>query len=516
MNQASYNRRDKGEQIYRAAEILIVMGIAAAILNWFPFQLIDDAFISFRYAYNLAHYGELVFNLGDRTEGITNLLWTVILTLPLYVLDCPPDRSAFYLSLGVIFFVVFRLMQLGHYYSLRWGAGLAALMLILNPHFMATATNGLELPLYAALLIEVAYRLYRAEFKTGFVAAGLLFAVRPDGIGPAAVALGLVYSKTRCRADLLAGVAIVGSIVLGVTLFRLCYFGDFVPNSVIAKSFPLSLLPSLKWRIAVYLKTFFLENSAYIFVVAAALLWLGRGGTWKKKTPEVLLACYSIGCIAFSFVVAMRNGGDWMPHHRLLLQYGALYCTLLLPLLREKVLIPYVAVVPALVLSVSMASYILAIDKYAPSAPEGKGGGFYQRICDRLNGRIAKKEMISAEALGFISYRLIDNPFHDPLGLTDKHLARYGQPCITFGKLNPTYTLGTVKPAVAIWHRVGAVRGVGQELLDGYESFCAQDCGGWNAKVIMIRRDCLVELEPVFSDWGKVVVGTRAFGPPPD
>jgi hypothetical protein len=34
---------------------------------------------TFRYAYNLVHHGELVFNPGERVEGYTNRLWTVVL-----------------------------------------------------------------------------------------------------------------------------------------------------------------------------------------------------------------------------------------------------------------------------------------------------------------------------------------------------------------------------------------------------------------------------------------------------
>ena len=45
----------------------------AASLAWVS----DDAFISFRYAENwIAGHG-LVFNVGERVEGYTNLLWTL-------------------------------------------------------------------------------------------------------------------------------------------------------------------------------------------------------------------------------------------------------------------------------------------------------------------------------------------------------------------------------------------------------------------------------------------------------
>src|SRR5262245_42468042 len=40
---------------------------------------VDDAYISFRYARNLAHGLGLVYNEGERIEGYTNFLWTVLL-----------------------------------------------------------------------------------------------------------------------------------------------------------------------------------------------------------------------------------------------------------------------------------------------------------------------------------------------------------------------------------------------------------------------------------------------------
>ena len=43
----------------------------------------DDAYISFRYAQNLALHGELTYNLGERVEGYTNFLWTVLMALVL-------------------------------------------------------------------------------------------------------------------------------------------------------------------------------------------------------------------------------------------------------------------------------------------------------------------------------------------------------------------------------------------------------------------------------------------------
>lgn len=46
---------------------------------------IDDAYISYQYAKNLAAGNGLVFNVGENVEGITNLLWTTIIAGGIYL-----------------------------------------------------------------------------------------------------------------------------------------------------------------------------------------------------------------------------------------------------------------------------------------------------------------------------------------------------------------------------------------------------------------------------------------------
>jgi len=57
----------------------ILVGLAA-LWHAIRFDFIcDDAYISFHYAQNLSRHGALVWNLGERVEGYTNFLWTVLL-----------------------------------------------------------------------------------------------------------------------------------------------------------------------------------------------------------------------------------------------------------------------------------------------------------------------------------------------------------------------------------------------------------------------------------------------------
>src|SRR5262245_36467174 len=57
------------------------LGFAAIFFRLWRF-VIDDAFISLRYARNLATGHGLVYNAGERVEGYTNFLWTLFLALP--------------------------------------------------------------------------------------------------------------------------------------------------------------------------------------------------------------------------------------------------------------------------------------------------------------------------------------------------------------------------------------------------------------------------------------------------
>ena len=69
----------------------------------------DDAFISFRYAENLASGRGLVFNEGERVEDYTNFFWTVLLASGRW-LHVSPLLSSVVLSMGS-WVVVLALMQ---------------------------------------------------------------------------------------------------------------------------------------------------------------------------------------------------------------------------------------------------------------------------------------------------------------------------------------------------------------------------------------------------------------------
>src|SRR5437867_5557888 len=79
-----------------AALLALAAGALVAHMRVFNF-VTDDAFISFVYSRNLAEHGQLVFNLGERVEGYTNFLWTVLLA-GLMKLGWQPESSSLWLG----------------------------------------------------------------------------------------------------------------------------------------------------------------------------------------------------------------------------------------------------------------------------------------------------------------------------------------------------------------------------------------------------------------------------------
>src|SRR6266704_196964 len=59
----------------------ITLGFATlcAWFAWMAVYQVDDAFIVYRYAGNLARGEGFVFNPGERVEGVTCFLWTILL-----------------------------------------------------------------------------------------------------------------------------------------------------------------------------------------------------------------------------------------------------------------------------------------------------------------------------------------------------------------------------------------------------------------------------------------------------
>lgn len=221
--------------------------------------LIDDAGITFAYAFNLANGHGLVSQPGmEPVEGFSNPLWTGLISV-MYLLGIFET----YLTAKLIAALLVAGMMVGTYFvskavtnnrSIAGYVGIGACTLAsVNPAFVVWSNSGLENPLYAFLVVVcalIAIRLLRVPSESArapSIVAGLIVGMialtRPDGIAFAlTVSCVLVIRAVRDGLTIwwLARTMMWFSIPLVLLVgayeaFRLAYFEAPLPNTFYAK-----------------------------------------------------------------------------------------------------------------------------------------------------------------------------------------------------------------------------------------------------------------------------------------
>jgi hypothetical protein len=164
--------------------VLLAAPVLLAHLLVFNF-VTDDAYISFVYARNLARHGQLVFNLGERVEGYTNFLWTVLLGGCLR-LGLPLELSS--RCFGALFAVLTLAAVVWMSRRLHAGTGgesspwqlVAPLLLAGCGGFACWASGGLETQLFT-FLTTLGFGLYLDDRRSSALVFALAAMARPEG-----------------------------------------------------------------------------------------------------------------------------------------------------------------------------------------------------------------------------------------------------------------------------------------------------------------------------------------------
>lgn len=303
MSEVNAERRDPITLAIVAAVGLLGL-VTAARTGWIG----DDAYISIRYAENLVAGHGLVFNRGERVEGITNLLWTLWIALGVR-LGIPPAPLAIYGGAACFGGTCAVLAWIGlrdrpdrpdqsdqadhpgqtpaHPVDRVPWAGLA---LALMPDAIIWGTSGLET---AALMLALvsAYALVTRRGGLGgprpLVAAvltGVAAGLRPDGVLMAPVLFVALWwlgprDAPRWRAPLLYAAG-VSAVWIPMNAARIAYYGDFFPNTYYAKGADESYW-SQGW---LYVRTYYERYGGHLF--ALPLLALAWQRATASPTPE--------------------------------------------------------------------------------------------------------------------------------------------------------------------------------------------------------------------------------------
>jgi len=221
--------------------LVYLVGFALLTSNYF----MDDAYIGFVYARNLASGDGLVFYPGlSPVEGITNLGWVVFLSF--FVIFMPVTLVAKGLGALFLFFSFLASTSLmvrfsaftTNCFSTPAFVFAPALLLAANFDYMYFGLSGMETAFLAALsllFVWVAFQNPDSFFLS--VLGGLVFLVRPEAVlvYPFYFVFVLIHVRRPSKRDLLQFV-LWFAFILGITLFRWFYFGAFLPNTFSAKS----------------------------------------------------------------------------------------------------------------------------------------------------------------------------------------------------------------------------------------------------------------------------------------
>jgi tetratricopeptide (TPR) repeat protein len=239
----------------RHLQILLLASLAVLLAHaWHYRFLCDDAFISFRYARNLAEGHGLVFNPGfERVEGFTNPSWVLLLGA-LAAAGAPPEVAANVLTLlltvALFWLVTSRSLAWLPPGTPRWVAALPVAWLAVTRSIAVWSTSGLETRLFEVLVVGgvfgvvdqvLAVRRGATEGAPWPAAAlGLAAWTRPDGLLIGGVTLacagGFLAARTRLTVrSVLRHGGTFGLAVGALFAARLAYYGTWLPNTYYAK-----------------------------------------------------------------------------------------------------------------------------------------------------------------------------------------------------------------------------------------------------------------------------------------
>ena len=288
-----------------------VVAVFFCVLSAYPTRIpCDDAFISFRYARNLVEGYGLVYNEIEYVEGITNLLWTLIVAGGVGIGFDAADFSRqleplIACAVLVLTFVYARLL-IGRRAPQLWRSlapAAAAFAVLAAPGFGYWTTAGLGEGLFmASVLAAVGCEASGRRFA---VASACMLAtlVRPEGVILAAALFG--FQPIRGRGGivrLLGPAACYALAILGLTAFRLWYYGSPLPNTFFAKVGGIPMSRGVDYLVA------FLRSGAWPLVLVAA---------WPALTDDRVRPAAAYVVLTSLYVVAI--GGDVFPLSRFLL-----------------------------------------------------------------------------------------------------------------------------------------------------------------------------------------------------
>lgn len=423
--------------------------------------LVDDALISFRYAHNFITGHGLVFNAGERVEGYTNFLWTMLLAAVMVVGVDPVVASAALTLLLAFVIVLLTVVLAKQVMSSGWAWTAAGLLVVNAPFLLYTSWgSGMETALFTALALATVVALARDQWKTAGLLTVLTLLTRPDGILLAAVGgLSALLVGKRCRlwSPFVTYSTIIILLFGPYYVWRWSYYGYPLPNTFYVKvgSSGAQVIRGLG-----YLWAFGRDYWILGTGLGGALigLWVWRRTAQRRTMVSVLITAFAS---LYALYVVMV-GGDWMP--------GARFGVPLAPLLAILTiwgLAGLVKGIPRLLAPVAalLVLLIVALALRLPSESKSNAASrvyrhdylvkVHREVGRWINLHTPANVTITEDWAGATPY-YADRPTIDILGLNDLYIAHLPSSTLGSGlagheKTDAGYVLGR-RPEIIPWN----------------------------------------------------------------
>ena len=274
--------------------------------------LFDDAMISMRYAYNLAHGLGPVWNAGEYVEGFTNPLWVGMMAL-VHLLPIGLNQTSLVIQIIGASFLTLNLLLVKkiveHFtddlFVMLAAVALTAFYAPLNSYGLL----GMEVSLLVLILTAVIWLILKNDSRftiSIYILLAISTFVRFDMAVPYLVIFAVLFfvQKKNRKQHLIWGLGLLILSLGGQTLARYLYYGALLPNTYYLKveGWPLTL------RIlrGLYALVHFAYYSNWVLILLPFTLF-----SFRRDWKVTLLALVLIGQAAYSVYV----GGDAWENH---------------------------------------------------------------------------------------------------------------------------------------------------------------------------------------------------------
>ncbi len=418
----------------KAAATCALLGLTTPAWHTALSYRVDDAFITYRYAYNLAMHGQFDYNLGQHVLATTSPLTALLLApfVRLFGADALPGIAN---SLSIACLCA---LQLWIIWSARdwrqYALGTAAGILWCVGWFEYT-TAGMETDLLlllfgAAVLLAENRRLWLAG-----VMAGLAFLARGDGALALPIAAGLWWMDGRRLRHLWRIAAGGAAVLVPWAAFAWAYFGSPLPDTLAVKTFTgeTRMFGATMWQLLKQYRGPFLLtaqpwlNLLLLAVLAVGLAWAGillwrrrRGG---EGLPSVLWLLAGLGVYGLAQSAAycvLRVDGNYFWYYVPLatamylapvLVGGLALCSPLT--LRDLRWVP----VAALAATLAVAGLLGNRPQFIGPQWTGPLAASYRQIAAYLEAHDRQRQPVALGEAGIIGYYAPDIPVFDYFGV---------------------------------------------------------------------------------------------------